>query len=438
LLGALALQAGGAWRVAEADAGRDRQPRQFKLRNKEIRELEQTAHIDRLLARRGLVHGDPVLEDYVQSLGRRLVPESFSDPGIQLRFSILHSPEASAFALPNGSVYVSVGLLALVENEAQLAFVLAHEVSHVTRYHHFRYRRAYKGGTLARELLHVTAGWDSVWPALLAQVVGETLYAGTLLGYSRDLEEEADGSGLSLGVESGYEAAQMPALFGRLLIDYDGTHVESPLFYSSHPKLRTRIEYTEEMIARRGLAGGPGETHASRYAEVRRRACPAWADLAVKLDLPRTAIAAAEALLTLEPESAGPHYLRAEGFRALAHRPYEIGPPPTSEERRQRRREEWKKTSQEIQAEQAATAEGRAAWAANRAQALSAYEEALRIDPRLAAAYRGRALIYAADERYADAVAEAQRYLELAPASAFERPQMERLVARWEAGEGKP
>jgi tetratricopeptide (TPR) repeat protein len=429
-----------AWHATGAGAGRG--PRPFELREKEIGELEQAAQIDRMLARRGHLHDDEALQDYVRALGRTLVPPDFADPRIRLEFLLLRSPEAGAFALPNGSVYVSLGLLALLENEAQLAFVLAHEITHVTRHHYFVHKRVYKGRVMGRQAFLVDPSWFSPWNSFAHPIAGEALYAGTLIGYSRELEEEADRISLSLGVQAGYEAAQMPRVFERLLLDPDGAHTESKLFYGSDPKLRTRIGYTRAMIAERGLAAGGGEIHAERYLEPRRQACLAGAELAVRWNLPRTAIVVAEALLAIDPGDARPgsaraHHLRAEGYRTLGHQAYEISAPLSRQEKRDQLRERWSRTPQEIEAEKGATEQGRAAWAANRARAMGGYERALQIDPGFAGAHRGRALVFAADGRFAEALAEARRYLELAPPSEFGRPEMERLMTEWEAGEDR-
>ena len=82
----------------------------------------------------GGVYKNPKVTNYVQALGNRLAAAS-ELPGIGWTFTVLNSDQINAFAIPGGFTYVTRGLMALAENEAELAGVIAHEIGHVTALH---------------------------------------------------------------------------------------------------------------------------------------------------------------------------------------------------------------------------------------------------------------------------------------------------------------
>ncbi len=88
------------------------------------------------------LYGDPLLEAYLARIGDRLTPgevKQAGGPGFE--FHVVRDPTLSAFAMPNGKVYVHTGLLARVEDEAQLAMILGHEITHVTNRHALQFQR---------------------------------------------------------------------------------------------------------------------------------------------------------------------------------------------------------------------------------------------------------------------------------------------------------
>ena len=88
-------------------------------------------------------YADPFLQDYVNELGQSLVPKE-TPAGTLFSFRVLDNPEPNAFALPDGRIYINSGLLLFVQNEAQLAVVLGHEIAHVTERHYVESVRAQK------------------------------------------------------------------------------------------------------------------------------------------------------------------------------------------------------------------------------------------------------------------------------------------------------
>jgi predicted Zn-dependent protease len=145
---------------------------------------------------------------YVNAVGQRLARHS-DLPNLKYTFTVLDSDVVNAFALPGGYVYVSRGLLALANTEAEVAGVLAHEIGHVTARHTAqRYSSSVIAG-LGTAILGVVAGGG------VAQL-GQQGAAVYLQGYSRDQEFEADKLGVRYLARAGYETASMASFLASL------------------------------------------------------------------------------------------------------------------------------------------------------------------------------------------------------------------------------
>jgi predicted Zn-dependent protease len=163
-------------------------------------------------AEMGLVH-DPVLGAYVREIGNRLVTNA-SRQNVTWRFQIVDMSAPNAFALPGGYVYVSRGLLALVNNEAELAGVIGHEIGHVTAGH------GNKRVTLAAPFMILSGitGWATgiVSPRLGEAVsgTGNTMAQGLVIApFSRSQERQADRIGAEISAKDGWD----PEALGQFL-----------------------------------------------------------------------------------------------------------------------------------------------------------------------------------------------------------------------------
>ena len=88
----------------------------------------------RKMVEEGAVYDDPELQAYITRIGRSLVTSAKRDPD-DFTFTVIDSPDINAFATPGGYVYMNRGLLAYLDNEAELAGVLSHEIAHITANH---------------------------------------------------------------------------------------------------------------------------------------------------------------------------------------------------------------------------------------------------------------------------------------------------------------
>lgn len=188
----------------------------------------------------GGAYDEPRIGAYVAAIGGRLAANS-ELPDLNFRFTVLDSDIVNAFALPGGYIYVTRGLVALANSEAELASVLAHEIGHVTGRHTAqRYNQAI-GLSLGGAILGAAIG-NQVASDLLQQ--GAQLY---LLGYSRGQEYEADQLGIRYLVRTGYdpyaEADFLQSLENHAALEAHLSGQEngrSSEFFSTHPQTTKR------------------------------------------------------------------------------------------------------------------------------------------------------------------------------------------------------
>jgi predicted Zn-dependent protease len=143
----------------------------------------------RVLQEFGGPYPDPELAAYVSSIGNFLVRTSAAS-GTKFTFTVLDSPVVNAFALPGGYVYVTRGLLALADSEAELAGVLAHEIGHVAAHHGAQRQSQNVLANLGLLVLGVATNSSA------AVNLGQIGAAAVLSGYSRQDEYEADTLGV--------------------------------------------------------------------------------------------------------------------------------------------------------------------------------------------------------------------------------------------------
>lgn len=156
----------------------------------------------------GGTYDDPALARYVSSIGALLV-QTVERKDLSYSFTVLNSDVVNAMAIPGGYIYVTRGLLALVDNEAQLAAVLAHELGHLTALHHASAR----GRDLLANILVTALG---VAGGNLAAQGGGLIAGTTLMSFSRDQEYQADELGVRYMSRAGYDPREMAEFLGKL------------------------------------------------------------------------------------------------------------------------------------------------------------------------------------------------------------------------------
>lgn len=235
---ALPLMAAACTTVNPATGKRDFTP--FMSPQKEL-SIGQEAHPG-ILQDNGGTYNDPRLTQYVNDMGQRLVANSeLSD--YPFTFTVLDTPLVNAFALPGGYVYVTRGIMTLVNDEAELASVIGHEIGHVTARHSAkRYNNQMFAG-LGTVLVGAATGNNALTNSLSQ---GAQAY---LMSYSRDQEHQSDELGIRYSSRTGYD----PYAASDMLNGLDNQHKlelilanradEPPQsdFNSTHPNTQDRV-----------------------------------------------------------------------------------------------------------------------------------------------------------------------------------------------------
>ena len=191
----------------------------------------------------------PRVDEYLTHLGKRLAAKLPTN-GVQypFEFHCVNDKSINAFALPGGYVFVNRGAMEIADNEAQLAGVMAHELSHVALRHGTN--QATKA-QMTQGILGVAGGifGGSTSGALLTQLGGFAA-GGVLLRYSRSAESQADIMGTQVLYDNGYDPRALSQFFEKLEAESKGKN--PPEFLSDHPSPEHRVERVDEEIQKLG------------------------------------------------------------------------------------------------------------------------------------------------------------------------------------------
>jgi len=182
------------------------------------------------------VYEDADLAGYLAGVGKRLGAASHQ-PNVPYTFKVLDSPVVNAFAVPGGYVYVTRGILAYLNDEAELAGVISHEIGHIAARHSAQqYSKA--------QAAQLGLGIGSVLSPTFAKFAGlaEAGISMLFLSFSRENEREADNLGVLYSSKTGFDARQMANLFVTLeRLDPSGGSDGLPAWFSTHPNPPDRI-----------------------------------------------------------------------------------------------------------------------------------------------------------------------------------------------------
>lgn len=192
------------------------------------------------------VINDPVLTAYVNRVGKRLAAsQEAQSSGFPFTFEVLADRTINAFALPGGHMFIHSGLLKAVDNEAQLAGVMGHEMSHVILRHGTNQATKASMIELPAVLAEQMAGKNSIMGKL--EQLGIGLGANSvLLKFSRSAESQADLTGAHIMAESGYDPVEMAHFFNKLTSPGKGFAGSVEQFMSDHPNPGNRETAIEQ------------------------------------------------------------------------------------------------------------------------------------------------------------------------------------------------
>jgi predicted Zn-dependent protease len=240
--------------------------REFSLMS-EAQEIELGKQMDGEVRREMGVYNDPALQRYVETVGLRLAKAS-ERPNLPWHFAVVDEPAINAFALPGGYIYMTRGIMPFLDNEAELAGVLGHEIGHVTARHSAQqYTKATTAG------IGVTLLSIFVPEARPFQNLTETALGVMFLKYGRDDELQADRLGVEYTASSGWNPAGVGGMLRTLarLDEASGSRRGVPNWLSTHPAPADRVDRVQAYIAQSakpvGTAGATDEAEFLRRVD---------------------------------------------------------------------------------------------------------------------------------------------------------------------------
>lgn len=405
----------------------------FVFSKVDLQLLSEIKLLDERFEKEGAVYHDPALDAYLTRVGMAVVADKKLE-NVEWKFRALRDSVPNAFALPNGSIYINTGLLALLDDENQLAAVLAHEVTHVSERHTYLRNRTVRKTVLAINILNTISNWNpisgtaGIAVSLIANI-SPFMLALSVYGYSRDQEKEADMEGLKIATAAGFVPDGMPNSFKSLQRDIEGEQIGS--FYSDHPKLQERVNYTSLSIPAdaRKLSDDEVKTARTDYLAVMEAVDRHNIELAINEGRFRSAVYVSEKLVNLRPDSSDNVFYLAESYRTLGPRNAELTREQlTSGAKKKAAKNRSKRTLDELDAELLKTPAGQEAWKVNSEKAEKLFLRARELNRLNANARRGLGMLYERLNRKDEAANEYAAYLELAP-NAVDTERIRRRLA---------
>lgn len=226
-------------------------------------EWELGAQLEQDIARELTLVNDQAAVSYINEMGRRIVAQTeLSD--MPWEFHIVRDPSINAFNIPGGHVYVHTGLIDQAGSAAELAGVMAHEISHgVARHGTERLTTTYGLNIIASVVLGQN---PEAYQQILAQILG----TGAIASFSRSDEREADDLGVEYMYGADYNPEGMIDMFQTLLEQRERRPSSIEQFFSTHPLSEDRLENVrqkvEELPSKQGLV-----TNESGFSSLQQR-----------------------------------------------------------------------------------------------------------------------------------------------------------------------
>ena len=203
---------------------------------------------------------DDRVDDYVERIGERLarnVPAEFQHPEFRYTFDVVNLSEINAFALPGGPMFAHRGMLEKAGSEAEIAGVLAHEISHVALRHGTaqaskagKYQLGQVGSAILGAI--IGGGWGEA-----VSTAGQLGFGAAFLRYSREYEKQADILGAQIMARSGYDPRAMASMFQRIEKESGG---RAPEWLSNHPNPGNRAAYIQQEARSLRIENPVGDT----------------------------------------------------------------------------------------------------------------------------------------------------------------------------------
>ncbi|WP_246840487.1 M48 family metalloprotease [Lacimicrobium sp. SS2-24] len=204
----------------------------------------------RQLQARAPIINDPLIEEYIQDLGNRLVAQA-ENAKFPFRFFPINSNDINAFAFYGGHIGVHSGLIVAADSESELASVVAHEVAHVTQRHIARSMEARQNASplqvvsMLGGILLALANPEAGMAAISA---GQAAGQQAIINYTRSNEKEADRVGIEILAQAGFEPQASASFFSKLAAEYRYVS-KPPAFLLTHPLPESRVADMKARVA---------------------------------------------------------------------------------------------------------------------------------------------------------------------------------------------
>jgi predicted Zn-dependent protease len=212
----------------------------------ESQEIQMGQEYDKEVVASIGLYPDPALQTYIQELGTRLAATS-ERKNLPWTFRVVDDPAVNAFAVPGGYVYVTRGILAHLNSEAELAGVVGHEIGHVTARHTASQISKQQLAGLGLAIGSIASSQFERYAGVASQALGVLF-----LKFSRDDENQADELGLRYMGRANFDPRQMPPIFQ--MLDQVGKQAGAggrlPEWLSTHPDPGNRLQHINTLIAR--------------------------------------------------------------------------------------------------------------------------------------------------------------------------------------------
>jgi len=267
---------------------------------------------ERILDQSGLIYHDKALGEYLNQVARSLRSTEMPSE-LSFKIVVIQDPHLNAFAFPNGVIYIHTGILARLDNEAQLASLLGHEMIHCTRRHALKAMRGLKDPPTVMAAVYETlsniSGLDH-----LAKSLG---LAGSMaaMGYCRELENEADQLGFELAMRAGYDPSEIFNLFNHLKVEIKLEGLDEPFFLGTHPGVQQRIGNIKSFLKEQDNTLESGFKGSDRFREKIQTLLLDNARSDIRLGRFQAARRGVEKYLEKMPDDARAFYLLGEIYR---------------------------------------------------------------------------------------------------------------------------
>ncbi|MBI4379441.1 MAG: M48 family metalloprotease [Nitrospinae bacterium] len=334
----------------------------------------------------GYIYQDRELENYVNEVLNKIIPENLKEGRLKFHVRVINDPLLNAFTFPDGRMYIHTGMLARIDNEAQLAIILGHEVTHAINRHLTKQYRDILNKTAFLQTFGITtAGLGGGIIGLLGGIA--TIAA--VNGYSKDLEREADKNGLKLIYDAGYDLNESPKVFEALKKNYEIEKAKEPFFFGSHPRLQERIDGLNALIKE----DYPEQTmqdnrikDTEKFLMITRNLLLYNAMLDMKMGRFETAKVTIDKYIRQKPDDPRGYYFMAEVYRQRSEQPLD-------------------KKSKETAADKLKDKE----------KAMGLYKESIALVPDYAEPHKGLGYIYYKSGDKENADTEFKKYIEISP-----------------------